>query len=222
MLIPYIVARVLLVYAFASYFPLEENSYLVKDTLTATEVDTTKARKILEEAGWSYEYGIWQKEIDNTTKTINITLSVQNENEQRVLVANAIKEQLEAIGIKVEVEKITDTQYQNYLKNHEYEMLLTGIYTSLSPDISSFFYTDNLANYSNEEILKILQELNNISQEELLQEKYKRIIEIYQEEVPYIGLYKSKNTVVYSTGLRGDVTPNNYNIYYHLSQWYRQ
>ena len=208
--------------AFASYFPLEENSYLVKDTLTATEVDTTKAREILEEAGWSYEYGIWQKEIDNTTKTINITLSVQNGNEQRVLVANAIKEQLEAVGIKVEVEKITDTQYQNYLKNHEYEMLLTGIYTSLSPDISSFFYTDNLANYSNEEILKILQELNNISQEELLQEKYKRIIEIYQEEVPYIGLYKSKNTVVYSTGLRGDVTPNNYNIYYHLSQWYRQ
>ena len=36
--------------------------------------------------------------------------------------------------------------------------------------------------------VKELRLKQNISQEELLQEKYKRIIEIYQEEVPYIGL----------------------------------
>ena len=207
---------------FASYSPLEENSYLQNNVSVNTEVNTAKAKEVLEQAGWQYEYGVWQKEIDSTTKTINITLSVQKESEQRLLAANAIKEQLEIVGIKVEIEKISDVQYENYLKNHEYEILLTGIYTSLSPDMSSFFSTGNLANYSNEEIQKILQELDNISQEELLQEKYKKIIEIYKEDVPYIGLYKNKNTVVYSTGLRGDVAPNNYNIYNNLSQWYRQ
>ena len=31
-----------------------------------------KAKEILQNAGWKYEYGLWQKEIDGVTKTINI------------------------------------------------------------------------------------------------------------------------------------------------------
>ena len=217
-----IVASVLEDQAIASYFPLDAKSYLLSEITIKQESNTEKAKETLENAGWSYEYGIWQKEIEGRTRTLNITLSVQKSDETRVKVAEEIKKELENVGIKVSIEQISDTQYQKYLANHQYEILLTGVNTSLSPDLSGFLGEGNLANYENEEIKQILQELNNITEENLQKEKYKRILEIYQEEVPYIGLYCNQDIVAYSANLMGEVQPNNYSIYYHLEEWYRQ
>lgn len=206
----------------ASCFPIDSKSYLLKDIEMTYKSNVTKAKKVLEEAGWKYDNGFWQKEIEGQTKTINITLFVSKENEQRIKVANEIKTQLEELGIKIKVEEITNEKYQEVLTNHEYEMLITGVYTSFSPDLTSFFAQGNLANYENEEINTILTQLNNITEEELRKEKYKRIFEIYKKEVPYIGLYTNQEVIAYSTSFRGEITPNHYNIYYNFSNWYRQ
>lgn len=206
----------------ASCFPIDAKSYLLKDIEITYQSNIAKAKKVLEQAGWKYEYGLWQKEIEGQTKTINITLFVSKENEQRIKVANEIKTQLEELGIKIKVEEITNEKYQEVLANHDYEMIITGVYTSFSPDLTSFFAQGNLANYENEEINTILTQLNNITEEELRKEKYKRIFEIYQEEAPYIGLYTNQEVIAYSTSFRGEITPNHYNIYYNFSNWYRQ
>ena len=47
-------------------------------------------------------------------------------------------------------------------------------------------------------------------------------LEIYLEDIPYIGLYRNKEILAYSNNFRGDVSPNNYNIYYNFSTWYRE
>lgn len=205
-----------------SYFPLDDTHYLLKDIELKTTNDTKEAKKLLEESGWKYEYGIWKKMIDGRTKTINITLSVSKENEQRVKIAKEIQKQLEEVGIKIQIEEISNVKYQNYLKNHNFEILLTGIYTPISPDISYFIGANNLASYQNQDIAVLLKELNHITDKNLQKEKYQKIIQIYQKEVPYIGLYKTKETILYSTTFRGEITPNNYNIYYNLPHWYRQ
>lgn len=217
-----IVASVLENQAVVSYFPLDTKSYLLNDITLKQQSNIEKAKETLEDAGWNYEYGIWQKEIGGRTKTLNFTLSVKKSDETRVKVAQEIKKELENVGIKVSIEQISDAQYQNYLKNHQYEILFTGVNTSLSPDLAVFLGEGNLANYENEEIKQILQELNNITEENLQKEKYKSIVEIYQDEVPYIGLYRNQDIVAYSANLMGEVDPNHYSIYYHLEEWYRQ
>lgn len=220
-----IVATALENKAMMAQFPLEKEHYLIKEieSMKSLANETTqKAKKILQEEGWKYEYGIWQKQIEGRTTTIHLTLSVRKSDEQRKKVAQEIKKQLEAVGIKIEIEEISDNKYQNILKNHQYEMLLTGIYTPLSPDLTFFFGKENLTNYQNQEINTILKELNSITEEELRKEKYQRIIEIYQEEVPFISLYCNREMVAYSANFRGDVVPNNYQIYEGISNWYRQ
>ncbi len=217
-----IVSSILENKAYSSYFPIQQSSYLLKDITVSNISNSEDAKKLLENNGWSYEYGIWQKEIEGRTRTINITLSVNKNDEKRIKVAEEIKKQLENIGIKILIEKVSDTKYQNYLKNRNYEMLLTGVYTSLSPDLNSFFGENNLANYKNEDIMYILKELNSITDENLQKEKYEKIIEIYKAEVPYIGLYRNQDIVVYSNDFRGDVTPNNYSLFYNFSKWYRE
>lgn len=208
--------------ATAANYPLAYNYYLIEESSYYNISDAEKAKEILQNAGWSYEYGIWQKEVDGITKTINITLTVSKNNEQRIKVANEIKSQLEAIGIRIDIEQVSDAKYKNCIENHDYEMILTGVYLALSPDLTSFIGENNIANYRNEEIFSILNEVNNITENDLRKEKYKRIFEIYDDEVPYIGLYYNHDVIAYSTTMRGDIKPNCYSIFYNFSNWYRE
>ena len=202
-------------------YPISEKSYLLEDRVYKKN-NTEKAKEILKNAGWKFVYGLWQKEINGVTKTINIDLAVSKNNTQRIKVAEEIKKQLEAVGIKINIVKISETQYANYLNNHEYEMLLTGIYSPISPNLSEILGKNNLANYENEEVQSILNDLKSINDDNTIKQKYNRIFEIYEDEIPYIGLYCNNDLIAYSTNLLGDINPNWYGIFYNFSNWYRQ
>ena len=61
-----------------------------------------------------------------------------------------------------------------------------------------------------------------MSSEDSQKEAYQKIAETWRREVPYLGLYCNQVTVAYGQSVRGEVTPNNYSIFYQFSQWYRQ
>lgn len=217
-----IVSSVLENRAIVANFPLDYGNYLIKDLQLSFTSNQEEASKILKEAGWKYEYGIWSKVVDGRTRTLNFNLVINKENEQRVKVAKEIKSQLKAFGIEVTIQKLSNSNYQKILANHQYEMILTGVYNGYSPELNNFLGENNLANYSNDEIKKLLKEVDTVSSEELQKEAYQKIIEIYFKEVPYIGLYRNQVTVAYGPSVMGDVTPNNYSIFYYFNQWYRQ
>ena len=79
-----------------------------------------------------------------------------------------------------------------------------------------------VSNYENEEITGILNDIKNISDKDMLTEKYNRIIEIYEDEMPYICLYRNREKIVYSIRLTGEIAPNNYTAYSNFENWYRQ
>lgn len=203
-------------------FPLEFGSYLYEDKKVKYEVNQETARTILEQAGWTYSKKIWQKTKNYKTEKLRFDLVVNSSNEQRVQVAERIKQTLSDFGIDITVRKVSDNQYQNYLKNKNYDMILTGVTSGVSPDLSLYFGTDNLANFQNEQMKGLIEEVKNIQDEKLLKEKYKQIIEIYEEQMPYIFLYYNKSTFVYSPNLVGEFNPNSYNIYEEIKTWYRQ
>lgn len=206
---------------YISSFPIDYGSYLY-DKDSTSNYSQRKAKKVLEDAGWTYKYGRWQKTEEYYTRTISLKLVVDNSDKDRVKVAKLIEEQLEDIGIRVSLYQVSNKNYKGYLKSKDYDLILTGVYNGYSPDLSYFLGKDNLANYNNEEILTILDELKNINDENIIKEKYRRIIEIYEEELPYICLYRNKSKVIYNMKLIGEFNPNNYTAYYNLENWYRQ
>lgn len=203
-------------------FPLDYGHYLYAEDSERIEYNTEQAKKVLEDAGWIYKYGEWRKTENYRTRTLDLTIIVDSTDKNRVKVAKAIEKQLESIGINVYVNDVTKSGYERRLKQKDYEIILTGVYNSYNPDLTYFYGEDNLANFENEEMNNLLNEVKNISDESLLKEKYKNIINIAKDEVPYIGLYRNKNTVVSGQGLMGEITPNNYTSYYNLYNWYRQ
>ena len=101
------------------------------------------------------------------TQRISLNFVVKASDTSRVSVAENIKQQLENQGIRINLIKASDAQYQSYLTNKNYDMILCSMNLSVSPDLSTFFGENNLANYSNEEVTNIMNEIKNLKDEEI-------------------------------------------------------
>lgn len=203
-------------------FPLDPNNYLYQSKQVSYEWNLEKARTILEENGWNYTKKRWQKTKDYKTQKLQFNLVVNSSNTNRVAVAEIIKTTLEEFGIDINLKKVSDQEYWKYIENKNYDMLLTGMNVGYSPDLSSYFGENNLANFNQEEMKQIINEVKNIQDEKVLKEKYQRMVEIYEEQMPYVFLSFNKNHFVYHQKLVGEMNPNRYNSYQGISSWYRQ
>ena len=177
--------------------------------------------KFQRKIGWEYKSSNWQKKEGYSTLKINLKLTVNEADESKLKVAENIKNQLGQVGIKVTIDKVLETKYNEILVNKNYEMILTGVYNSFNPSLEFYFGEDNLQNYTNNEVIKILKEIKNIQDESLLKEKYNKLEQIYNDEMPFVSLYRSKIYVVKSQNLVGEIKPNNYFSYYRINDWYR-
>lgn len=207
---------------YCSEFPLDFGSYIYTNTSVSSGYNQEQAKKILQDSGWEYKNNRWQKTENYRTSKINLTLTVNKEDSQRVAVAENIKMQLAQVGINITINKVSNNQYNNILQNKNYQMILTGVYNSYSPNLETFFGEGNLQNYSNTELNSILNDVRNITNDDnLLKDKYNRILQIYNNELPFVSLYRNKETVIKSQYLAGEVTPNNYFSYYNFAYWSR-
>lgn len=203
--------------SYVSDFPIDYGSYLYTNTSVSSGYNVEQAKKVLQDSGWEYRNNRWQ----NRTSRINLSLTVNKDDINRLQVAENIKVQLAQIGINVTISKVGTNQYNNILKNKNYQMIITGVYNSYSPNIETFLGVNNLQNYNNDDINAILTDIKNIKDENLLKEKYNKIIEIYNNELPFLSLYRNKGTVVRNQSLAGEITPNNYFSYYNFYTWSR-
>ena len=206
---------------FLADFPLDYGNFLYNKEENSSTYNPEKAKEILTNNGWEYKYNRWQKRVNNKTLRLNLTLSVNSSNPARYAIAENIKAGLEGIGIKVTINKLSDSNYQKVLENKNYQMIVTGVYNSYTPDVEKFLGGNNLQNYSNEEMNKLLDEVKSITDTTLLKEKYNKIIEIYERERPFIGICRDKQTIVKGQNLAGEVFGNNYFSYYKIDTWYR-
>lgn len=201
-----------------SNFPLDFGSFTYDINNSIIASDTNKAKKILIENGWRYSEDGWKK--DNHKLELDIIVKQTNQN--NIKVANSITEQLSKIGIVINVKDISEKEYNNYLQNKNYDLILVNETYGYSPSLEKYFGTNNLANYQNVEINTILKETQLLNNEEEIKQKYSRICKIYNEEVPYISLYFETNTIIYSQNLKGTIAPNSYNLFYAIENWYRE
>lgn len=199
---------------YVSNFPLDYSSWLYNGQIV-NKYDMDKAISILEEAGWSYEDEKWKK----GSNTLAFDIIVDKENSMQVKIAEEIKRQLDKVGIKISIKSVSNKMYNMCLQNKNYDIILDNKIISFSPNLEWYFGQNNLGNYKNEECQEVIQEVRNITEPSKLQEKYKILIEAYQEDVPYISLCSNKMVLLYSENLYGDITPNWYQIFYNIETW---
>ena len=190
-----------------SNFPLDFGNYLYSDNLERIDYNLEKAKAILKNI--------------NFKGNIKLKLLVNKENEDRIKVARVIKRQLKRIGIQIKIVIKNKEQYTKDIENRRYDLVLTGVTHGFSPSLNTYFNENNIANYKNKNIIKLIQEIEN-SEEQEKKEKLYQIIKYYNEDVPYISLYYDTNTLIYSNNLIGNIQPNSYNIFYNIENWHRE
>ena len=203
-------------------YPLEYGSYLYNKNTYVYEYNTDKAKEILENNGWNFSYKRWQKNIDGIRVIAKVDILVNSENEVRVKAADIIKNNLEALGIQVNVISAKGNTYDYYLSNKYYDILITGINLGVSPSLERFFKEGNLANYESAETNTILNEIYTIEDDNILKQRYESLQKIYQDDRAYIGLCFNKITVIYSKNLAGTINPTWYNTFNNIDSWYRK
>jgi len=204
-----------------SNFSLDMGSWLYTKDLNVA-VDTEQAAQILFDAGWERTTNSWQKREGYNTKRLGFTLTVNSNNQTRVAIAENIKEQLSNFGIYVNIRYLAGDAFSSAINNRDYEVAIVGIKLGYTPNLTTFFGEGNIANYHNDEVSEIMQNISNTTDEGVLYEKYGRLYEIYLEEAPYIGLYRNTETIIYNQGLVSNIKANCFDIYHNIEKWYRQ
>lgn len=203
-------------------FPLDYGMWLYNSESSSSGYNPDQAKQLLIDSGWEYNKGYWQKKENYKTLKLAFNLTVNSDNEARTRVAEIIKANLEAIGIPVNITKVSSANYSNILQNKNYELLIAGTNIGLSPNLNTYLGEGNIANFTNDECTELLKEISNITDNEKLKEKYQDLANLYKEQSPYKSLYINQKSMICSTNLRADIIPNNYSIYYNIENWYRE
>lgn len=205
----------------ASNFSLDMGNWLYTKDLSV-QTNTDEAKQILTQNGWEYKSNKWRKKVDGKNVELSFSLAVNGNQPKRLAVAENIKNQLANVGIAVYIKQLNNETYRATLNNKNFDMILTGIECGYSPSLNTFFGNGNIANFSNSEVTEIMNQIANTTDENALYENYNKLYDIYLQEVPYIGLYRDTDMVIYNQSLVGNIKANAFNLYHNIEKWYRQ
>lgn len=204
-------------------FPLDYGNFLYQNQIIDNGNSYEIANSLLIEDGWTFKNNSWQKQNGRQYVRLAFSLTVNAENSLDIAVAENLRGQWANAGITVTIRKVSSNNYYNLINNRSgYDSVLVNMLTSYSPNLNTYIGQGNISNYNNDEVNRILSEVENIEDNNLLKEKYKRLIEIYNDEKPFLSIARKKNLLVYNTNLTGILKPTTYNIYNHIEKWYRK
>lgn len=188
-----------------SEFPLDFGCYLYKN-IEENNYNKEKAKRISKE---------------NKLKNVNLNLLINKNSDDKIKLAYLIKEQLKEFEVKITVVEKNEKEYEKDLENRNFDLAIISNTYGFSPSLNSYFNKSNLYNYENVKIRKILNDIENISEENARKE-IENIKELYYRDVPFISLFYNTNALVYSKNLKGEITPNSYNVFYNIENWYME
>lgn len=160
--------------------------------------DIYGAENALIAESWNKSGGIYNKRIDGNIVNLELVLLVNSEDSVKVNIAENIKQMLENVGIKINVQKLKNDEINQRISKGEYDLVLTNVYINNNPDIS---YLNNYINI-NENINQAITKVNNSSIDEL-SVNIKNLQDVISSEIACIGIAAKNTNVVYQKYITG-------------------
>ncbi len=193
----------------AGNFP--DDSWMAsKKKLQPYKQDLDKAEALLDEAGWvdHDNDGVRDKEIDGRLVPLEFSMLV-NQQPLRVAICTLLKENLEQVGVRMNVRPTESTVIQDLTQKRKFQAYFGGWGSGTDPDSSENIWATgagrNFISYSNPEVDRLFVEGRRELDRAKRAEKYARIQEILYEDQPYTWLYMRNSFYGFSKNLRGYV-----------------
>ncbi len=202
-------------------------------TNAAITAKTPKEALLL--GGWKESKQGYYKVIGGVRKYLKIELLVNSNNSIRVQAAQMICSQLNQAGIPAVCTQVDWNELLARTNTAKFDLVFIGCRIPQIPDISylysssylpvslplSFDNARNISGYFNMQLDSYINALFKEDNKDSKKVIYKAILEQISNDTPYVGLYFTRNAMVYGKNLRGPLTPDTWNRYNDIIHWYK-
>lgn len=201
--------------------PVASVSWAYADHLEPYPYNPDRAVAILEEAGFTKgSDGVWQRD----GLRLEFELTYPTGNPVRMDSALLIKEDLEAIGFKVNLNLVDFNTLSDQCMSGDrnFDAFLLGWGLGADPDGSNIWGPDTVWNtpgFFHPDNLRLLEEGRAVVPLEERRPIYVEWQELLYEEAPYVWLYSPNDAFVYNSQLK-EFKPNPFGLFWDVEYWY--
>ena len=205
--------------------PIQPLSWAYTDRIARYPFDPSRARSLLDAAGWTTDAGDGIRRRDG--RRLAFTLVTQAGYAIRENVAQAIQQQLRAIGVDIRVELQDGTALSAIWFEGRFEAMLHWWQMAADPELTTFFAADrtppagrNINYFRDEEITKLVYASDRTvdpNERRLLLQRAQALI---AEAVPEIPLYNVTRLDAVPAALRHfKGNPTNTGVFWNVHEW---
>jgi peptide/nickel transport system substrate-binding protein len=195
---------------------------VLNDEVKPYEYDPQKAKQLLSDEGWkdTDNDGILEK---NGVK-FAFDLYIPGGNPLRNYSATVIKNDLKNVGISVNIQTMELNTFLDNLFSKKFNAWIASWYIAIPLEMKMMWYSDlnstplNVQSYSNKQIDRILDEIEESPEKEKLYNLYKQFQEIMHNDEPVTFLYWIDNITAHNTRIKNiDINP--LGVIHHCWNW---
>ena len=153
----------------------------------------------------------------------SIRILVNNENKERLIVADALAEALRALRISAEVVRLDFEDYVFALNSGNFDIFIGGLNVPSYGDISFAFASGgemNVFGYSNTIMDAFLEIVSTATTELEFHSSMSELQHFFAYDIPVIGLVYRKAALLTSGDIIGELSPSINNIYKNIQEWF--
>lgn len=175
--------------------------------------DVVGAQNIMNSNRWNKNgYGIYEKYENGNYIGATLRLLVNEQDTNKVNIANNIKNMAQNVGINIEIETLSQENISQKVESGDYDIVLASVYLNETPNIS---FLKNYLNI-NEETDQAFLQVENSNAEDLPQ-NIQNLEYVLSNEVACIGIYARNINLVYQKYISGFDNINYMKIFYNIN-----
>lgn len=169
----------------------------------------------------TYRYSVEKSGIITDEYKENITLIVGSSDLFRVKAAYLIKEQFLKLNISVEVLILDEEAFEKAISEKKYNLALINYKTPVNNNVADFFTKDNnITGFDISKFNELMDDACSSSSSEEFETKYNTSIKYISTQAPFLGFVYPKEYVIVNSRIKGELLPNEYNIYNNIHKLY--
>ncbi|MCR5813068.1 MAG: peptide-binding protein [Desulfovibrio sp.] len=208
-----------------AFGPYKPGTWPYHPTLRAQQPDLKRAKALLAQAGFRDSDG--DGLLDRDGHPFVFTILTNQGNEQRILVALLIQEQLAKIGIGVRIRTVEWAAFiREFVNKGHFDSVILGWTLSQDPDIFQIWHSSqahegglNFIGYQSPLCDRLLEEARSTPDRQKRQGLYYKLQEVLAEDVPYCFLFVPYALPMVQKRFQG-IQPALAGIMYNFEDWW--